>query len=97
MQSTAFLAQENELLRARHKKIEQKKAYSKLQIAAPEGLSVAELRELAQNDGNTRFEPQNSEPTGQPGAQERRARAPPRCSECNIQGHKRTHCPNLIK
>ena len=53
MQSTAFLARENELLRARQEKIERKKAYSKLQIAAPEGLSVAELRELAQNDGNT--------------------------------------------
>jgi hypothetical protein len=97
MQSAAFLARENELLRARHEKIKQKKARSKLQIAAPEGLSVAELRELAQNDGNTRFEPPFDQPTGQPEAQERRPRAPPRCSECGIQGHKRTHCPNLIK
>jgi hypothetical protein len=97
MQSTAFLARENELLRAGQEKIKQKKACSKLQIAAPEGLSVAELRKLAQNDRNARFEPPFDQPTGQPEAQERRPRAPPKCSNCGIQGHKRTHCPNLIK
>ena len=64
MQSAAFLARENELLRARHEKIKQKKTRSKLQIAAPEGLSVAELRELAQNDRNARFEPPFDQPTG---------------------------------
>jgi hypothetical protein len=97
MQSTAFLARENELLRAGNEKIKQKKAISKLQIAHPEGVSVAELKELAKIARKARFEPQNSEPTGQPGAQERRSRAPPKCSKCGIQGHKITHCPNLAK
>jgi hypothetical protein len=97
MQSTAILARENELLRARNEQIKQKKARSKLQIAHPEGVSVAELKELAEIARKARFEPQNSEPTGQPGAQERRSRAPPKCSKCGIQGHKITHCPNLAK
>jgi hypothetical protein len=97
MQSVAFMARENELLRAGNERIKQKKARSKLQIAHPEGVSVAELKELAKITKKARFQPRNIEPTGQAEAQERRSRAPPKCSECGIQGHKRTHCPNLIK
>jgi hypothetical protein len=97
MQNQALLTQEVKLLRAGYQKIKQKETRSKLQIAAPEGLSVAELRELAQNDRNARFKPPSNQPTSQPEAQERRSRALPKCSECGIQGHKRTHCPNLIK
>ena len=97
MQSTAFLARENELLRASNEKIRRKEARSKLQIAHPEGLSVAEIKELAKNARNDQIQPPIDQPTGQSGAQERRFRAPPKCSECGIQGHKRTHCPNLIK
>ncbi|KAJ5938292.1 hypothetical protein N7466_001426 [Penicillium verhagenii] len=97
MQSTAFLARENELLGAGNEKIKRKEARSKLQIAHPEGLSVAELKELAKNARNDQIQPLIDQPTGQPGAQERRYRAPPKCSQCGIQGHKRTHCPDLAR
>ena len=97
MQNAAFLTREVELLRAGHEKIKRKEARSKLQIAAPEGLSVAEIKELVENARNDQIQPPIDQPTGQPGAQERRFRAPPKCSKCGIQGHKRTHCPNLVK
>lgn len=87
MQSTAFLARENELLRARNKKIEQKGAHSKLQLAATENSSVAKIRQLAQNSRNAQFQPSIDQPTGQAEAQER-SREPPKCSECGIKGHK---------
>jgi hypothetical protein len=97
MQSAAILAQEVHNLRAANEKQKQKRTRSRQQIVRSEGLSVAELEQLAQ----TAIIPTNqapiNEPTGQPEAQEPRPRAPPRCSECNIQGHKRTHCPNLVK
>jgi hypothetical protein len=97
MHNHALLIQDIKLLRARAEKKESKKARSKLRISAPEGLSVAELREIAQNDGDGQIKAPSDQPTGQPEAQERRSRAPPKCSECGIQGHKRTRCPNLIK
>jgi hypothetical protein len=97
MQSSAFLTREIELLRAGHEKIKRNEARSKLQIAHTEGLSVAEIKELAQKARNDQIQPPIDQPTGQPGAQERRFRAPPKCSQCGIQGHKRTHCPNLIR
>lgn len=94
MQSTALLARDNELLRAANEEIKVKRARSKRQIAHPEGVSVAELKELAKKP---QIQPQDCEPTGQNQAQEPRSRAPPKCSECGIHGHKRTHCPNLVK
>ena len=97
MQETALLAHEVKLLRTSHEKIKRNEARSKLQIAAPEGLSVAEIAELAQKARNDQIQPPIDQSTGQLGAQERRFRAPPKCSHCGIHGHKRTHCPNLIK
>ena len=94
MQQIAFLARENQLLRAGMEKTERKKARSKLRISAPEGLSVAKLRELAQN---SEIHAQTIEPTGQAEVQNRPPRALLRYSNCGTQGHKRTHCPNLIK
>ena len=97
MQSTAFLARENDLLRASNAKIKRKEARSKLEIAHLEGLLVAEIKELVKNTRNGQIQPPINQPTGQSGAQQPRLRAPPKCSECGIQGHKRTHCPNLVK
>jgi hypothetical protein len=97
LQKNAFLTHENKLLRAGIEKKKKKRARSKQQTAHPEGLSVAELRELAQQVKNPQIQPLDGEPTGQNQAQEPRRRAPPRCSECNIQGHKRTHCPKLVR
>jgi hypothetical protein len=93
MHNHALISQDIQLLRARAEKSESKKARSKLRISAPEGISVAELRELAQND-QSRIEAPSDQP---PEAQERRSRALYKCSECGIHGHKRTNCPNLIK
>jgi hypothetical protein len=94
MHNHALITQDIQLLRSRAEKSELKKARSKLRISAPEGISVAELRELAQNDQNSRIEAPSDQP---PEAQERRSRALYKCSECGIHGHKRTNCPNLIK
>lgn len=97
MQNTAFLARENELLRAANTRIKQKRARSKRQIAHTEAISAAELRELAQRAPATLEAHIEAPLTSQLEAQEPRRRAPPTCSECNIQGHKRTHCPKLVK
>jgi hypothetical protein len=66
-------------------------------MALVQGLQVQEARDLIslrneqlnQEDGGGEEADQTTPPTLEP-----RKRAPPTCSECDIQGHTRTRCPN---
>jgi hypothetical protein len=90
----AFLAQENQYLRATINELQQKKKRSKRQITHTEGFSVQEAREYIQHENevkeaqDTILVDQELSPIRQ------RVRAPPRCSDCHILGHTRRQCPN---
>lgn len=91
--NTARLAKENHDLRTGNKKEKQKKTRSRRQMTPTEGLSIQEGRELIRQRNERSNEvvdpPASSAPL--PSATPRRA--PPTCSECNIQGHTRVRCP----
>jgi hypothetical protein len=97
IQQVALLAQENHDLRAANEKEKRKQARSRQLIIRSEGFSAAELEQFTRNDILPQIQPQDGEPTGQPKGQKSRSRALPKCSECGILGHRRTHCPNFIK
>ena len=94
MKNAILLSKEVQDLRAAHEKTLQKKKRSKRQIAHTDGLSIQEGIELLQQ----RNEVQRTEDTTQmetaPSTFQPHVREPPRCSDCNVLGHKRTHCPN---
>ena len=81
-------------IRASHEKHLQKRKRSRKQIATEEGLSIQEGQSIIQDKN----QPDEAIPTASvdpaPVVEYRSTRAPPRCSDCNILGHKRTHCPN---
>ena len=94
MNSAVILAKENQDLRATNEKKLQRRRRSTRQIACTEGFSIQEGQELLQH-GNEVQEVQDTipmEPTAP--AVERSVRAPPRCSDCHIIGHRRLQCPN---
>jgi hypothetical protein len=95
--NTAFTLKELNDLRAESQVQQLKKSRSKRQMAPIQGLQVQEARDLIslrneqlnQEDGGGEEANLTTPPTLEP-----RKRAPPTCSECNIQGHTRTRCPN---
>jgi len=93
MNSAILLSKEVQDLRAAHEKNQGKKKRSHQQMAHEEGLTIQEGQDLIQRE-NEAQEVINSAPTepASPAVQPR-VRAPPRCSDCNTLGHKRTHCP----
>ncbi|RJE18836.1 Pogo transposable element [Aspergillus sclerotialis] len=94
MNSATILAKENRDLRAENETRKQKRKRSNKRISCAEGLSTQEARELI-NSPNQATEALNAIPTGlDTAASQPIRRAPPRCSDCNQVGHKRTHCPN---
>lgn len=94
MDSAILLSEEVQDLRAAHEKTLQKRNRSKRQMARTGVLSIQEVIELMQQ----RNEVQRTEDTVQmetaPSTFQPRVRAPPRCSDCNVPGHKRNHCSN---
>ncbi|CEL00931.1 hypothetical protein ASPCAL00523 [Aspergillus calidoustus] len=95
--NTAFTLKELNDLRAESQVQQLKRGRSKRQMAPVQGLQVQEARDLI----TLRNEQSNNIDGGGGEAIETtpitlapRKRAPPTCSECNIQGHIRTRCPN---
>jgi hypothetical protein len=92
--NSAFTLKELHDIRAESQIQQQKRKRSKRQISPNNGLQVSEARDLItlrnkqlniDTGGPSSSTPQPSGP---------RKRAPPKCSECGIQGHIRTQCPN---
>ncbi|OJK02386.1 hypothetical protein ASPACDRAFT_58706 [Aspergillus aculeatus ATCC 16872] len=83
-----LLEQEVRELRWANERLNTKKRRRNKQLTGLNGFTVDEAREAFQReyekDKALQIEDQN-----QP-----RRRAPPRCSECGVQGHIRTRCPN---
>jgi hypothetical protein len=91
MHRAAILTEENRTLRAENAVQKQKRKKTTKRIAHTEGFSGEEARE-SMNQAN---EAQNALPAEADAlASHPIRRAPPRCSDCNQVGHKRTHCPN---
>ncbi|BCR83780.1 uncharacterized protein ACHE_11182S [Aspergillus chevalieri] len=86
--------QEIRELRASHEKQLQKCKRSRRQITAEEGLSIQEGQALVQGRSQEEEVMPTTSTEPAPMAEYRSVRAPPRCSDCNTLGHKRTHCPN---
>ena len=94
MNSGVFLAKENQNLRAAQEKQTQKRKRSNKQIATQEGLSIEEGQSLLQSR-NRVDEAIPAMPADPPHEAERpHVRAPPRCSDCHVIGHRRLQCPN---
>src|SRR5699024_2432031 len=94
MNNAVLLAKENQDSRAAHEKQLQKRTRFRKQIAVKEGLSIQEGREqlLSENRADEAMSTAPAEPA--PEAERRSVRAPPRCSDCHIIGHRRLQCPN---
>jgi hypothetical protein len=93
MNNAILLAKENCDLRAAHKKQLQNRKQSRRQIEAAEELSIQEGQEFIQQR-NQAAEAILTIPTEQVvDAEQRPQRAPPRCSDCHILGHKQLQCP----
>jgi hypothetical protein len=93
MNNAILLAKENRDLRAAHEKQLQKRKQSRRQIEAAEGFSIQEGQEFIQQR-NQAAEAIPTIPTDQAvDAEQHPQRAPPRCSDCHIIGHKRLQCP----
>ena len=94
MNGGILLAKENQDLRAAHEKKVKKKKCSTKQIAIQEGLSIQEGRSLLQSRSQVEetIAPVPAETASE--AEQRRVRAPPRCSDCHVVGHRRLQCPN---
>jgi hypothetical protein len=94
MNNAILLAKENHDLRAAHEKQLQNRKRSRRQMEAAEGFSIQEGQEFIQRR-NQADEAIPTIPTEQAvDAEQRPQRAPPRCSDCHILGHRRNQCPN---
>jgi hypothetical protein len=95
--NTATTLKELNDLRAESQIQQQKKSRSKRQMSPIAGLQVQEARDLfmLRNERLDELGEGPSTSTSQPLVA--RKRAPPTCSECRIQGHIRTQCPNHRK
>ncbi|CDM37860.1 Probable transposable element [Penicillium roqueforti FM164] len=94
MHSAILLAKENKDLRDENENKKQKRARSRRQIPAEEGLSVQEASEII-----ARLVEALEIPLHPPGGStqsglEPRPRAAPRCSGCGKTGHKINRCPD---
>ena len=96
MNSGILLAQENQDLRAAHEKKQQGSRRSRRQMVCTEGLSIQEGQDLIEHNSEA-VEASTTAPT-QPASMETQPskRAPPRCSDCHIIGHRRLQCPNRM-
>ena len=94
MNSGVLLAKENQDLQAAQETQTLKKKHSNKQITAEEGLSIKEGQSLLQsrNQADEAIPTVHTEPA--PEAEQHPVCAPPRCSDCNIIGHKRNQCPS---
>ncbi|CDM26624.1 Probable transposable element [Penicillium roqueforti FM164] len=92
MHSAILLAKENKDLRDENENKKQKRARSRRQIPAEEGLSVQEASEiiarLVEASETPLYPPDGSTQSGL----EPRPRAAPRCSGCGKIGHKINRC-----
>jgi hypothetical protein len=95
--NTAITLKELNDLRAESQIQQQKKSRSKRQMSPIPGLQVQEARDLITLRSRQLDELGEglSASTSQPLVA--RKRAPPTCSDCRIQGHIRTQCPNRHK
>lgn len=86
--------QEFQEMKVSHEKKIQKRTRSRKQIATEEGLSIGEGQSIIEdrNQPAEAITAPSIDPV--PAVEYRSTRAPPRCSDCNIQGHRRTRCPN---
>jgi hypothetical protein len=94
MQGALLLAKENKELRAENEKKKQKRARSRKQIPAQEGLTVQEASALIMQPVEAIEAPipprrRRPSPPLQP-----RTRALPTCGLCKNQGHRRDACPD---
>jgi hypothetical protein len=94
LNGAAILAKENQDLRTAHEKEVQKRKRSKAQIASAEGLSIKEGQALVQSKNQVEEAIQTGSIPNTPDTLQRRVRAPPRCSDCHIIGHRRLQCPS---
>ena len=94
MNSATILAKENHDLQAANEKKQQKRKHSNRQIAYIGGLSVQEAHGIIQSENNAQ-EASTTVPGGPASATNQPpVRAPPRCSDCHIIGHRRLQCSN---
>lgn len=90
----AFISDENKRLRAESDHQKRKRALPKQRMPYNSGITAsdgrerveAELREVEADRLNRTAPPQAAKSANQ--------RAPPRCTNCWVVGHKRTKCPN---
>ena len=94
MNSTVILAKKNQDLHAANKRQKQKHQQSIKKIAHEGSLLVQEARDLIEAKNQTSKAP--TAPTLEIAAQASplHTQAPPRCSGCNIIGHKINKCPS---
>ena len=94
MNSATILAKKNHDLQAANEKQQQKRKRSNRQIAYTGGLSIQEAQGLIQHENEVQ-EASTTIPGGSTSAANQPSvRAPPRCSDCHIIGHRRLQCPN---
>lgn len=81
-------------IKVSHEKKIQKRTRSRKQIATEEGLSIEKGQSIidGRNQPAEAIMAPSIDPA--PAVEYSSTRAPPRCSDCNILGHKRTRCPN---
>jgi hypothetical protein len=89
MQSATILAQENQKLRASNQRQNQKRQLRRQYIACGGALQAQEGQALAAEAER------GVEQGDQTEAAPVQRRAPPTCSKCHVQGHKRTHCRSI--
>lgn len=92
--NAGLLARENCDLRSAIENDRQKKSRSKRQMTPTTGLSIQEGRDLILLRNELLNKEEGGTGTSAPETLDRPKRAPPTCSECNIQGHTRVRCPN---
>ena len=94
MNSATILTKENHDLQAANEKLQQKRKCSNRQIAYTGGLSIQEAQGLIQHEDEAQEASTAISDRSASAASQSSVRAPPRCSNCHIIGHKRLQCPN---
>jgi DDE superfamily endonuclease/helix-turn-helix, Psq domain/Tc5 transposase DNA-binding domain len=94
MQSTALLEKEVSDLRAANEKKKQKRTRIRRQIPREEGLSVAELQDMVEPVAIPPIIPPPHRAEQPSLLLQQHKRAPPTCSDCHTEGHRRNACPN---
>lgn len=94
MDKGLLLAHRNQQLEASHEKFIQKRNRSRKQIPTDEGLPIQEGKSLLQSRNQVKEAMPTVHTKLVPEVERHPVRAPPRCSGCNIIGHKRNQCPS---